>query len=213
MKLIIFGITSFFLCNAICAQCFSSYNQYSKTNFSEKLHQANSILYAENLFTDKSFSKDSKLKNVFMGSISTTPYLFAALPQNTSSWDKDLKVNMKTRTLISAGLFIPTIASGYFMRGSNGNPKDGLLAIHKLSTVSNLILLDATVLKKRKTASVSWIESFIAITMNVSFVATITTGGLQSVNKSVPGWVNTSHQITPWVTVLSSGTLLYLLNK
>jgi hypothetical protein len=213
MKLIIIGITTFLLCNTIDAQVLCSNYQFKKTGFYTEGFEISDNLNSEKLFEDNFISTRSKLKYPLMGAASGTPYLLAAFSGNNSSWDEGLKMNMKTRKLISAGLFIPTIATGYLMRGSNGNPNDGLLAVHKLSTVSNLVLLDTTLLKKRKTTSLTWMESLVAIAMNVSFVATITTGGLQSVGKPIPEWVNTSHRISPWVTVLSSGTLLYLLNE
>ena len=212
MKLIIIGITAL-LCNTINAQILCSDYQFKKTDFNTERFEISDNLNVEKTFDDNFLSTRSNVKYPVISAAAGAPYLMAAFSGNNSSWDEGLKMNIKARTLISAGLFVPTIATGYLMRGSNGNPNDGLLTVHKLSTVSNLVLLDASVLKKRKTTSLSWIESFAAITMNISFVTTITTGGLQSVDRTMPGWINTFHQITPWITILSSGALLYLLNK
>ncbi len=213
MKLVTVGITAFLLCHTICAQNLFDNQYFKNIGFQPEWHQIRGGIYTKN-FTDIYWSGiDSKLNFPLHGADPGAAYLNATMAHRSSPWDDGLKMKMKTRTLISAGLFIPSIATGYLMRGSGGNPNDGLLAVHKLSTVSNLVLLDMTVLKKRKTASLTWLEKFVAITMNASFLATITTGSLQSVEGTVPGWVNTSHQITPWATVLSSGILLYLLNK
>jgi len=169
---------------------------------------------AQDLFSNYQFTRiDQQSEYQLHTSLSGSSFYDDAIPGPDPSWDDGLKINMKTRTLISAGLFIPTIASGYLMRGSNSNPNDGFLAVHKLTSVTNLALLDASVLKKRKITSLSWLESTAAILMNVSFVATISTGGLQSIDGNMPGWVNSSHRITPWISMLASGVLIYVLNK
>ncbi len=213
MKLIFTGLVAVLICSIAFAQSFSYGNSLRISESKVETIQPGRNLQKPLSF-DYNFLK-SNYKTVLpaIGITSATPYVLFLFSDNNNTWDEGLKMKMKTRTIVSAGLFIPTIATGYLMRGSNGNPNDGLLTVHKLSTVSNLVVLDATVLKKRKTASLSMIESIVAITMNISFVATITTGGLQSVNKTMPGWVHTTHKITPWITVLSSGALLYLLNN
>lgn len=213
MKSVIIGITTFLLCNSINAQILNSNYEINSFYLKTEKLKINDHLFTKSLIDYSFIGKDCKLEYPVMGVASSTPYFIAAFSGNNSSWDEGLKMSIKTRTFISAGLFIPTILTGYSMRSSNGKPNDGLLSVHKLTTVSNLVLLDATVLKKRKTTSLSLIETLVAITMNVSFAATITTGGLQSIGQPIPGWVNTSHKITPWITILSSGALLYLLNQ
>ena len=217
MKKIIIAITTLLFCNPIYAQNLFTIRQLDKTDFKSELNQTAKNLYSNNLLENRLFysgsHKQNELKYPLIASASTTPYIHSWASENSNLWHKGIKPDIRTRTLISAGLFIPTVVTGYSMRGSNGKPNDGLLAIHKLSAVSNLILLDTTVLKKRKTTSLSWLESVVAITMNVSFAATIATGSMQSIDRTVPAWVNTSHQITPWVTILSTGALLYLLNR
>jgi hypothetical protein len=115
---------------------------------------------AQDLFSNYQFTRiDQQPEYQLHTSLSDSSFYDDAIPGPDPSWDDGLKINMKTRTLISAGLFIPTIASGY------------------------------------------------TILMNVSFVATITTGSLQSIDGSMPGWVNSSHRITPWISMLASEKL------
>lgn len=151
--------------------------------------------------------------NLVLKTISTLPYFVAPILPQDISWQEGMKYNMKQRTLISAGLFIPTIATGYLLSNGNRPPNTALLTIHKLTDVSNLILLDATVLKKRRVTSLTFLEAFTTVTMNICFVGTIATGGMLSMNHEFPSIVKSIHTVTPWLTVLSSGVLLCLLNQ
>jgi hypothetical protein len=52
---------------------------------------------------------------------------------------------------------------------------------------------------------------FIIILAGLFFVATIATGGLMSVDKEMPVFVHTLHQVTPYLTLASTAAILYLL--
>lgn len=148
-----------------------------------------------------------------MTSVYYTPNSLTGLSSENNSWQSDLKPNLKTRTLISAALFASTFATGYLLSNSNGHPNTSLLTVHKISAGLNLFILDATAFQKMKSGSLSTLETISAVTMNLSFISTIVTGALQSTGNSVPAWMNTSHKITPWISILTSGILFFLFNN
>lgn len=126
---------------------------------------------------------------------------------------KPFAEKIKTRTWISGSLFAASLATGYLLSPSNGKPNTALLTVHKLSSASNLVMLDVTLFQKNKITRLTTGEKIIAVLMNAAFVATIGTGGRLSMEKPAPNSIKNIHKISPYVTTISAGTLLYLLNK
>lgn len=87
-----------------------------------------------------------------------------------------------------------------------------LFTTHKLVSVGNLVLMDLTTFQKGKKVGLSTAEKIAAISMNVCFISTIGTGGAISTGKPMPDAVYTLHRITPWLSAIASGLLIYLLN-
>ncbi|MBK9290848.1 MAG: hypothetical protein IPM52_04390 [Bacteroidetes bacterium] len=121
--------------------------------------------------------------------------------------------NILNRTLISGALFTTTLATGFWLSNSEKPYNTLLFTTHKLSTLSNIALLDYTAWQKHKHFSLTNAEKITSIVMNICFVSTIATGGMLSTNKTMPKFVHTLHKTTPWITIVSSSLLLYLLNK
>lgn len=201
--------------------------------FTSKHDAKFSLLNGENEFPELAHDQDkkelAKFKNISPlihsseyqinkgGILSKTiiismPLIFASIPARDNSLQDELMKKIRKRTYISGALFIPTIATGYLMSHNDGYPNTLLLTTHKLASVSNLILLDVTTIHKKKRMNLSVAEKIAAITMNVSFISTIGTGGMLSMKKPMPEAVHKMHSISPWLSVVSSGILLFLLN-
>jgi len=223
------SINSFAIPLGLVNACFSDNNtnrvnyigkqQIALSSIVKPRHGNNSlILNSEKakMFTFRYLNDENspKIKNSFVpkAALTASSLLFTAIPKSSSLPQNEMMDKIHKRTYISGALFIPTIATGYLMSNAEGRPNTLLLTTHKLVAVSNLVLLDITAIQKNKTMKLSVAEKITAITMNVCFVGTIATGGMLSIDKEMPNAVHTAHNITPWLTVLSSGVLLYLLN-
>jgi hypothetical protein len=126
---------------------------------------------------------------------------------------QESSIDIRTRTLISGGLLVPSIASGYWLTNAGEPRNTALFTTHKLAAVSNLVLLDITLYQRNEAVPLDATELTAAFAMNLCFVGTIATGALLSVNKPMPEAVHVAHRAAPWLTVLATSAVLYLLNR
>ena len=127
--------------------------------------------------------------------------------------EKTMSEKIRTRTWISGSLFAASHATGYWLSSSGKPHNTALLAVHKITSASNLVMLDVTLFQKNKVTRLTTGEKIAAVIMNAAFVATIGTGARLSMKNPAPHSVQILHKITPYVTTISAGALLYLLNK
>jgi ABC-type multidrug transport system permease subunit len=76
-----------------------------------------------------------------------------------------------------------------------------------------MVLLNYTVYQKHKIKPLDGAEIASTIIMNFCFVATIVTGGFLGTENQMPEFIHTIHTYSPWLTILSSGLLMLLLNR
>jgi len=131
---------------------------------------------------------------------------------NSSAKGEDM-LNISQKSLIIGALFIPTMITGYKMAQGGHPPNSFLLTIHKLTSVANLILLDRMVYQRHKITPFDANEKAAILTMNACFIGTIVTGALMTVNADMPKSVHVAHRYGPWLSILSSGVLLYLFGR
>jgi hypothetical protein len=116
--------------------------------------------------------------------------------------------------VLGAGLFFLLILlSGYWLSRS-GKPYGTLIfTIHKLVAVAAVVLLVANVYRIHRAGTLTIVELSTAIAAGLFFVGTMATGGLLSipVDKPMPAIVHRLHQVTPYLTVLSTAATLYVL--
>jgi ABC-type transport system involved in multi-copper enzyme maturation permease subunit len=86
-----------------------------------------------------------------------------------------------------------------------------VFTVHKLITLGIIVYLGMTIFKLNQIAPLSSIHIAIIIITGLCFVATMATGAMLSVDKTVPEVVHKLHQITPYLTMLSTSAVLYLL--
>jgi hypothetical protein len=85
------------------------------------------------------------------------------------------------------------------------------LTIHKLISLAAVVFLVITIYQINQVAKLSAIELVAGVVAGLFFLSTIITGGLLSTGKPMPAAILTMHQITPFLTVLSTAVTLYLL--
>ncbi len=121
--------------------------------------------------------------------------------------------NITTRAIIAGALFVPTIITGY-ITSNQGKPQNTLLvAGHKITATADLLLLNYTVYQRHQFAKLDGPEIAATIFTNLCYAATIATGALLTSENQMPHWVNSVHSVMPWLTILSSAVLLYVLNN
>ena len=104
-------------------------------------------------------------------------------------------------------LFLFIFLTGYFLSRS-GKPFNFLvLTIHKIITLAALVYLSSLFYQ----VPLNSLKIGVIAATGIFFVGAIITGGLLSTNKTMPAVVFRLHQITPWLTVLSTVAILFLL--
>jgi hypothetical protein len=114
--------------------------------------------------------------------------------------------------MVSAGLFFLVIFLFGFWLSRSGKPyNQAVFTIHKLIALAAIVFLVTIIYKMHQAAPLGPAQmTAIGITA-LCFAATILTGGLLSIDKAMPAIVLRVHQITPYLTVLSTAATLYLL--
>lgn len=118
---------------------------------------------------------------------------------------------IESRILTLAILFGLIFGSGFWLSRA-GRPHNALiLNVHKLISLAAVALLYFTVSQVSRAAP--GIAGLLAasIAAGVFFLATIVTGGLVSAMKAPPPAVSASHKVLPYLTLLSTAAVLYLL--
>jgi hypothetical protein len=121
---------------------------------------------------------------------------------------------------VGAGaVFLVILLSGYGLSRS-GKPYGTLVfTVHKLLAVAAVVTLGITVYRMNRAGTLAAGGLISAIVSGVFFLGTMATGGVLSVEAgtqvtmpaSVSALVHKLHQVTPYLTVLSSAAALYLL--
>lgn len=111
---------------------------------------------------------------------------------------------------LAAGLFFLFIFLSGFWLSQSGKPLNSLIfTIHKLIAVAAVIFLATTLHRSNQVAPLSTVALIASAVTGVCFLSTIVTGGLLSIDKEMPEAVLTMHQVTPFLTVLSTTWLLW----
>lgn len=111
-----------------------------------------------------------------------------------------------------AGLFFLFIFLSGLWLSRSGKPLNGIiLTIHKLISLAAVVFLVITIYQINHAATLSAIGLIAGVVTGLFFLGTIIAGGLLSTGKPMPAAILTMHQITPFLTVLSTTVTLYLL--
>jgi len=108
-------------------------------------------------------------------------------------------------------LFLLVLLSGLWLYRS-GKPFPGIiLTVHKLVSLGAAACVVIAIYQMSQVAALSAIEASAGVASGVLFLATVASGGLLSTAKPMPGAVLLLHRITPFLTVLATAIILYLL--
>jgi hypothetical protein len=113
--------------------------------------------------------------------------------------------------VVGAGLFFLFIFLSGFWLSRSGKPFNGvILTIHKLIALAAAVFLVITMYRINRTATLSGAAAATVVVTGLFFLGAGITGGLLSIDKPMPAAILTIHQITPFLTVLSTAVTLYL---
>lgn len=115
------------------------------------------------------------------------------------------------RIVITAGLFLFIFAFGFWLSRA-GKPYNTLLfTIHKLLALGAAIYLVISMYKIHQATPLAPAIWLIFGLSALCGVASFVTGALLSLNQAMPPFVLKLHQLAPYLTLLSTGALFYLL--
>jgi hypothetical protein len=112
---------------------------------------------------------------------------------------------------IAVGLgFVLVFFFGFWLSRS-GKPYGSLLLnAHKLIGLAVLVYLSVIFYQVNRTMPLGTTEWVVALVGALFFVVTIVSGGLVSIDRAMPTAVSVVHKVFPYLTVLSSAAILYL---
>jgi hypothetical protein len=114
--------------------------------------------------------------------------------------------------IVTAGLlFLFIFLFGFWLNRTEKPYNMAVFTIHKLLAVGAIVLLAVTVYRVHQVTPLSPGQILVVVITAVCFVATMVTGAVLSIDKTMPLIVHRLHQITPFLTLLSTSATLYLL--
>lgn len=121
-------------------------------------------------------------------------------------------MNILQLRIVSAGLFLLLIVPSGLWLGHAGKPYSAMLFnLHKLIALGAFIFLMIHVYRMHQVNPLTPLQFTVCVLTALFFVSTIVSGGLVSVDRSIPAAVLMSHKLLPYLTLLSTTASLYLL--
>jgi len=120
-------------------------------------------------------------------------------------------MNPTARAIVAVLLFACIFLSGIWL-SRRGRPLNaGISTVHKLISLATGIFLLVTMYQRHRMIPPNAIEWIAIGVTGLCFVGTVASGGFLSSDRPRPVAVLRVHQIVPVLTLLSSGTTLYLM--
>jgi hypothetical protein len=113
--------------------------------------------------------------------------------------------------ILITGLFLFIYLVGFRLSRAGKPYKPLLFNIHKLVGLATGVYLGVVVYRAHQLTPLDMRQGSLVIVTALSFVATVVTGGLVSIDKTLPAVVTRLHRLFPYLTALVTGVLLYLL--
>lgn len=121
---------------------------------------------------------------------------------------------MSTTQLRIAGiglLFVLIFVFGYLMSRLGKPYNTALFTVHKFASLGAIALLVLTIVRINQVSSLGAAHIAAIAVTGICFLLLAATGGLLSTIKDLPPFVHGFHQVIPYVTLLSTAGMLYLL--
>ena len=120
---------------------------------------------------------------------------------------------IQLRTIGAGVSFLLILLSGFGLTHS-GKPYGVLIfTVHKLLSVGMVVLLGITIRQANQAMKLGTMGWLAVVVTGLFFLTTVVAGSLLSISDSMPVIVRKLHQITPYLTTLSTLVTLYSLLK
>ena len=120
---------------------------------------------------------------------------------------------IQLRTVGAGVSFLLNLLSGFGLTQS-GKPYGVLIfTVHKLLSVGMVVLLGITIRQANQATELGAMGWLAVAVTGIFFLTTVVAGSLLSISDSMPTIVRKLHQITPYLTTLSTLVTLYILLK
>jgi hypothetical protein len=129
---------------------------------------------------------------------------------------KGVEMGLNQLRWVGAGaLFLVILLSGYGLTRSGKPYSTIVFNVHKLIAVATVVVLGITVYRMNRAGTLTAAGLVSAIVSGIFFLGTMVTGGALSVEAAtqatMSAFVHKLHQVTPYLTVLSTAITLCLL--
>ena len=112
--------------------------------------------------------------------------------------------------LVSGLFYLFIFLSGFWVRGDGKPYNSVILTIHKLISLSAGIILGIVLTRLKQAAGMSSSAIRAVVVTGVLFVVTVLSGGIWSIEEEIPTALLRLHQVSPFLTTLSTSVMLYL---
>ncbi len=120
---------------------------------------------------------------------------------------------IQLRTVGAGVSFLFILLSGFWLTHS-GKPYGVLVfTVHKLLSVGMVVLLGVTIRQAHQALKLDTRGWLAVVVTGLFFLTTVVAGSLLSISDSMPSSVRKLHQLTPYLTTLSTLVTLYSLLK
>ena len=112
--------------------------------------------------------------------------------------------------LVSGLFFLFIFLSGFWVRSDGKTYNSVILTIHKLISLAAGIVLGIVLTRLNQAAGLSSSAITAVVVTGVLFVVTVLSGGIWSIEEEIPTALLRLHQVSPFLTTLSTSVMLYL---
>ena len=121
-------------------------------------------------------------------------------------------MNLFESKLVTAGLFFLFIFLSGFWVKRTGRPHNVLiLVVHKFIGLGMAVFLGLAVYRIHQITPLTISQITITVVTVLFFIVNVATGSLLSTNKPMPEVVSLINRFFPYLTVISTGAMLFLL--
>jgi hypothetical protein len=112
--------------------------------------------------------------------------------------------------LIFASIFTVGAGTGFLLK-RRGKPYPVLLlTLHKLLLLGAGVALVVLLIRKNQDTPLNSSDRFFFVAIFLSFILMIVSGGLVSIEKPMPNFIQLLHKVFPYITILLSILLIFL---
>ena len=120
-------------------------------------------------------------------------------------------MNTKSRIVVIAVLFLLKFLFGFWLNRTGKPYNVAILTVHKLISLATVAFIAIAVHRLRGDVGLSAAEISAIIVTGLLFLLAIVSGGLLSIDKPAHVAILLAHKVAPFLSILSTAVMFYLL--